>query len=229
MLLIEDAAESLGAKVHGKKVGSIADSAIFSFCGNKVITTGEGGAIITSSKEIYEKVKLIRSHGRTDSEAYFDNPSNNTYDALGYNWRISSITAALGISQLQKLDKIINMRQENAKYLTSHLSKYSQIETPKPPEGYEHIYQMYTIKLKDKKIRDSIQKHLLDKKIFCKIYFNPIHLSPFYIKKFNTQRGSLPLTEKIAEQILTIPLYPNMELEEKQYLVDSISEFLEKY
>ena len=141
LLLIEDAAESLGSRVDGKKVGSFSDSAMFSFCGNKVLTTGEGGAIITESKDIYERVKLIRSHGRLDKISYFNNPNESQYLDLGYNWRMSSITAALGISQLKKLDKIIKMRQENARYLSSRLSKHAQINIPKPPKkiGRAHV------------------------------------------------------------------------------------------
>ena len=118
LILIEDAAESLGSSVKGKKTGSIADSSIFSFCGNKVLTTGEGGAVVTNSKEVYEKIKLIRSHGRLDKKSYFENPSMANYLQLGYNWRMSSMTAALGISQLHKLDKIIKMRQNNAVYIS---------------------------------------------------------------------------------------------------------------
>ena len=105
VLVIEDSAEALGSTIDGKKVGSFSDSSIFSFCGNKVLTTGEGGAVVTNDKKIYEKIKLIRSHGRMDSKRYFDNVEQSQYLELGYNWRMSSITAALGISQIQKLDK----------------------------------------------------------------------------------------------------------------------------
>lgn len=227
LLLIEDAAESLGSSIMGKKVGSIADSSIFSFCGNKVLTTGEGGAVVTNSKEIYEKVKLIRSHGRIDKFAYFDNHIEPQYTQLGFNWRMSSITAALGISQLNKLDKIIRMRQENAKFLSSKLSKHPQIRVPSPPTGYEHIYQMYTIRLPDQKTRDDLHEHLTKKQIFSKIYFNPIHLTSFYQDKFKTSSNDLATTEKIYKEILTIPIYPNMTSEEKEYLVQSVSEFFE--
>jgi dTDP-4-amino-4,6-dideoxygalactose transaminase len=225
--LIEDAAEGLGSTIKNKKVGSISDVAIFSFCGNKVITTGEGGAIVTNSKKIYEKVKLIRSHGRLDKTNYFDDPLEGDYVGLGYNWRMSSITAALGLSQLSKLDKIIKMRQENAKYISSQLSKISQIVTPSPPEGYEHIYQMYTIRLPNRNIRDNLREFLVKKKIFSKVYFQPIHLTDFYMKKFGTKPNSLPITEMISEQVLTLPLYPNMTAEEKEYLTSSIKEFFE--
>lgn len=225
--LIEDAAESLGSSANNKKVGSISDLAIFSFCGNKVLTTGEGGAVVTNSKEIYEKLKLIRSHGRMDPVNYFDNTSASNYVGLGYNWRMSSITAALGISQLNKLDKLVKMRQDNANYLSKQLSKHEQITLQIPPPGYEHIYQMYTIRLEDKKTRDNLHEHLVKKRIFSKVYFDPIHLTTFYREKFGTKEGMLPITEKISQQILTIPLYPNMTKEEKNYLIDSIAEFFE--
>jgi len=227
LFLIEDAAEALGASVNGKKVGTLSNSAMFSFCGNKVFTTGEGGAIITDSKEIYEKLKLIRSHGRVDKGSYFDDSSASQYLALGFNWRMSTITAVLGISQLGKLDKIIKMRQNNAKLISSSLSKIPQIKTPSAPEGYEHIYQMYTIRLPNQIIRDKLQKFLKEKKIFSKVYFNPIHLTDYYKEKFSTKKGMLPVTEKISEQVLSLPIYPNMTSEEKMYLTDSISEFFE--
>ena len=227
LFLIEDAAEALGASVNGKKVGTLSNSAMFSFCGNKVFTTGEGGAVITDSKEIYEKLKLIRSHGRVDKGSYFDDSSASQYLALGFNWRMSTITAVLGISQLGKLDKIIKMRQNNAKLISSSLSKIPQIKTPSAPEGYEHIYQMYTIRLPNQIIRDKLQKFLKEKKIFSKVYFNPIHLTDYYKEKFSTKKGMLPVTEKISEQVLSLPIYPNMTSEEKMYLTDSISEFFE--
>jgi len=192
------------------------------------LTTGEGGAVVTNSKEIYEKIKVIRSHGRMDNVNYFEDPDTPDYLQLGYNWRMSSMTAALGISQLQKLDKIIKMRQENALYLSSKLSKHSEIITPKHIPGYENIYQMYSILLPNKKIRDLLHDFLTEKRIVSKIYFNPIHLTLFYKRQSQISKENLPITEKISSQILTLPIYPNMLLEEKQYLIETIDEFFEK-
>jgi len=225
--LIEDAAEGLGAKVNGKKVGSVSDSAIFSFCGNKVLTTGEGGAVVTNSKEIYEKIKLLRSHGRIENSNYFNNPDISNYIQLGYNWRMSTITATLGLSQIQKLDKIIKMRQENAHYISDRIKKIEEIEVPNPPKNYDHIYQMYSIKLKEKSLRDNLQKFLTEKRIFSKVYFLPIHQTEYYRKKLGYQE-SLPVTNDISERILTLPMYPNMANEEKSYLINSILEFFEQ-
>jgi perosamine synthetase len=227
LVLIEDSAEALGASINGKKVGSTADLSIFSFCGNKVLTTGEGGAIVTNDKTVFEKIKLIRSHGRMDTMRYFDNTEQSQYLELGYNWRMSSITAALGLSQISKLDKLIKMRQENAEYISKALSKFPEITTPSSKNGSEHIYQMYTIRLSNKDVRDKLHDFLTKKLIFSKVYFNPIHLTDFYRNKFGTKVNSLLVTELISQQILTIPLYPNMNLEEKKYLIDSISEFFD--
>ena len=224
LFVIEDAAESIGSKINNKQVGSQSDTSIFSFCGNKVLTTGEGGAIATNDKKIFEKIKLIRSHGRLDQINYFENTSNSEYVGTGYNWRMSTITAVLGLSQLRKLEKLIMRRRNNAEYISSRLSKFSEIITPKEPPGYEHTYQMYTIRLPNKQIRDKFHDYLIKKRIFSKVYFEPIHKMEFYKTKSSQK---LPITEKISEQVLTLPMYPNMENEEKKYLIDSISEFFE--
>lgn len=210
-----------------KRLGLLQIAPCLVFCGNKVLTTGEGGAIVTNSKEIYEKIKLIRSHGRLDKTSYFDNPSESQYVQLGYNWRMSTLTASLGISQIHKLDKIIKMRQENARYISSRISKHSEITIPNLPSGYDHIYQLYTIRLVNEKIRDKLHDYLSQKRIFSKIYFNPIHKTQFYAEHFPTENNSLVMTEKISNQVLTIPVYPNMTDEEKDYLICSIDEFFE--
>jgi perosamine synthetase len=137
---------------------------------------------------------------------------------------MSTITAVLGLSQLGKLEQLIKKRRDNAEYISSRLSKFSQIITPNEPSGYEHIFQMYTIRLPNKQIRDSLHDFLIKKRIFSKVYFEPIHQMSLYRKK-NSE--ILPITEKISEQVLTLPMYPNMEKDEKDYLIDSISEFFE--
>ena len=228
LIVIEDSAESLGTTVNNNKIGSISDTSIFSFCGNKVLTTGEGGAIATNSKEVYEKIKLIRSHGRLDNINYFNNPEESKYFGIGYNWRMSTITAVLGLSQLSKLDKIIKMRQDNAQFISSKLEKFNEIRTPKTLDNTNHIFQMYTIRLKNKEIRDKLHKYLTTKKIFSKVYFSPIHKTEFYKEKYPNIDNELSVTNLISSQVLTLPLYPNMTNEEKNLLVNSISEFFEE-
>ena len=121
------------------------------------------------------------------------------------------------------------MRQENAKYISSRILKFPQIMIPNVPDGYEHTYQMYTIQLKNRKIRDQLHKFLIEKRIFSKVYFVPIHLTSFYQKKFKIDSNDLPITNKISDQVLTLPMYPNMTKEEKDFLIESIAEFFENY
>ena len=227
LVLIEDAAEGLGSSINCSSVGSVSDCAIFSFTGNKVMTTGEGGAVVTNSKEICEKIKLIRSHGRIDSVNYFQNPELSTYVNVGYNWRIPTMSAALGLSQLSKLPKIIKMRKDNAQYLSSHLSKHKEIQIPSPKSKSDHIYQMYSILLETKILRDGLHSFLTSNGIFSKIYFSPIHLTKFYMDKFKTHQGMLPVTENLSERILTLPMFPSMTNEEKKLIVDTIDRFFE--
>ena len=229
LILIEDAAESLGTKVGKKMVGTFGDSAMFSFCGPKVITTGEGGVIVTNNKEVYEKMKMVRSHGRLETENYFTTSDYMDYVELGYNFRMSSITAALGISQLGKIDKVIKMRRENASYLTNKLSGMKEITTPNARKGGFVSYQMYTIKLRDgKKTRDMLKDYLNKAGISAKVYFEPIHLSKFYRDKFGFKKGDLFVTENISGEVLTLPMYPSLTKKEMDYIVKNIKTFFNK-
>jgi perosamine synthetase len=224
LILIEDAAEAFGAKFKNKKVGSFGDSSIFSFCANKIITTGEGGCIVTNSKEVYEKLKLIRSHGRLETKNYFSTTDQMDYVSLGYNFRMSNITAALGIAQIKRVDKIIEMRRNIANYMNKKLSKIEAIVTPNPPKDYFHIYQMYTVRISSgRKRRDNLITYLAKEGIMTKVYFYPVHLTSFY--KRLGYKCELPITEKIAEQVVTLPLYPPLKKEEMNYIIEKINSF----
>ncbi|RLE41819.1 DegT/DnrJ/EryC1/StrS family aminotransferase [Candidatus Woesearchaeota archaeon] len=226
--LIEDAAEALGAEFKGRKVGSFGDCAIVSFCGNKVITTGEGGAVVTDSREIYERLKLIRSHGRIEYGGYFEAGARVDYVELGYNWRMSSITAALGLSQLRKLDKAIELRRKKAVKLTSGLANIKGVLTPKEMVDCRSIYQMYTIRVKGG-LRDPLKRFLEGKGITVKVYFEPVHLTTLYRKLFSFKEGLLPITEAVSKEVLTLPIYPSMTDDEISYIITCIKEFMEEH
>jgi perosamine synthetase len=229
LLLIEDAAESLGAMINRKKVGTFGDCTILSFCAPKVVTTGEGGMIITDSRDIYERVKLICNHGRLETADYFSSTEQMDYVTLGYNFRMSTMTAALGIAQMEKIDEIIRMRRENADYMSEKLSEVEAVKTPKVPDMFFHVYQLYTISLKgNSKLRDALMQYLLKKGIMTKVYFFPVHLTQFYRQKFGYREGYLPVTEKIASEVLTLPMYPTLTKEEINYIAQSIEDFFEK-
>lgn len=225
LLLIEDAAQSLGAKIKDKKVGTFSDAAMFSLCQDKMITTGDGGVIVTDSKDCYEKSKLIRSHGRAESSDYFSSSDLMDYVSLGYNFRMPTMIAALGISQLKKIDKTIKLRRKNAELYTSKLSGIDEITLPSCPKDFFHVYQKYTIQT-DEKNREKLKDHLSKKGIFSKAYFGlPVHLTKFYRDKFGYKNGDLPRTEKMSERVLTLPMFPALENKDLEYVTSSIKDY----
>lgn len=222
LLLIEDAAEALGARIGSTHVGTFGDSSILSFCQNKVITTGEGGAVITSSREVYEKVKLLRSHGRLETQDYFTSTAHPDYVRLGYNLRMSTLTAALGLSQMRKVEDIVAMRREKAAYYTRALSQVEGVTLMTPPSNCFHVYQMFMVLVEK---RDAFMVHLADRGIMTKVYFDPVHLTSFYRDTLHYTEH-LPVTERISRQVVSLPLYPALQENEMEYIVREITAFM---
>ncbi|OGI67971.1 aminotransferase DegT [Candidatus Nomurabacteria bacterium RIFCSPHIGHO2_01_FULL_42_15] len=225
LLLIEDAAESLGATIKGKKVGSFGCAGMISLCGPKVISTGEGGAIVTDSRDIYEQLRLLRSHGRADTKDYFKTTEYLDYIQLGYNFRLSNILAALGRTQLKKIEKLITARRKNSAYLSQQLKNIHEISVPTEPKNNRHIFQMYIVRVGGgKNKRDALQKHLNEKGIMAKVYFPPVHLSQFYKSK-GFKKGHLPETEAISNEVLTLPMFPTLTKHEMDFMAKEIKAF----
>lgn len=224
LILIEDAAEAMGAYVGKNKIGTIGDAAILSFCQNKIITTGEGGAVVTDSDEIYQKLLLIRSHGRLEDGNYFDPESLFDYIDLGYNFRMSNLTAALGLSQIEKIEKNIAKRVENSNYLTKLLEEKTKIKTIKTPENYKNVYQLYSCIAED---RDELLNYLNKNNISAKVYFDPVHESKYYKDKLNYD-VHLPISEAISKKIITLPMFPELKKEEIEYIAETIANFYNK-
>jgi perosamine synthetase len=223
IIMIEDAAESFGAATAGEKVGTFGDAAMLSFCQNKIITTGEGGAIVTNSKECYERLRLICSHGRLEQSNYFGSSGPSDYVRLGYNFRMSDITAALGISQLRKVDTVIEMRRKNADYLSCGLSGLQDLEVLRYPEELFHVYQLFTVWIHEGKVvRDAMIKRLAEDGIISKVYFPPVHLTTYYRDMFGLKEGELPITESVADHVLTLPIYPSMQTCEMDYVIATV-------
>ena len=221
LILIEDAAEAFGARVGDRKVGTFGDSAILSFCQNKIITTGEGGAVVTNNRDLYEKMKLIRSHGRPDTIDYFSTTDVLDYVSLGYNFRISTMTAALGISQLNKIDQIISQRRSDADYYRTGLSSISNLLVPNEEEGTYPVYQLFSIRVNK---RDDLMKYLGNKGIMTKIYFPPVHKTHYYqnVLKYTC---SLPVTDAVSKEIVSLPFYPGISRQEIDTVIGEIKTF----
>ena len=227
--MIEDACEALGSRADERNAGTYGDASVLSFCANKVISTGEGGMVLTDDLKTYERLSLVKSHGRLDKTPYFTTTNPPDYVGLGYNWRISSMTAALGLAQLAKLDKAVDGRRRVAGWITRGLAKVREVTPPLEPSGYKHTYQMYTLRVKSgAKERDGLRDHLKKEGVFSKVYFDPIHKSRFYKGRPEAKRARLPVTDRVSGQVLTVPVFPTMAREEADYLAGSIAEYFER-
>ena len=227
LILIEDAAESFGAKAHDTFAGTFGNAGLFSFCQNKIITTGEGGAICTNNEKIDKKLRLIRSHGRVEQAGknYFSDINEMDYIEIGYNFRISTINAALGIAQLEKIDKIIDLRRKVGKHYDEILKYVPEVQVIQELEGNRTVYQLYSVFLKYPKNRNELQNFLLKNGIFTKIYFHPIHLKSYYRKKFGYREGDFPITENISNKTLSLPISLHFNNEDQDYIVNRLKEF----
>lgn len=229
LILIEDAAESFGAKLDGRPVGTFGHSAIFSFCHNKVFTTGEGGCVVTDDKALYDELRLIRSYGRVVNGDYFTNPENLDYEEVGHNYRMSTIIAALGLSQVNKVDKTTEMRRKSAEYFNRNLKNIDSIVVPTPPDDrYHAVYQMYTIRVLDgEDTRDDLMKFLKDQGITTRIYFDPVHEYTVF-KEYLEYDIELDMTKELSKQVVSLPLYPHLSKEELDHIVNKIKEFFKR-
>ena len=230
LLMIEDACEALGSTANGRKAGSYGVVSVLSFAPNKLISTGEGGMVLTDDRRVYEKLSLVKSHGRLDREPYFSTPRPPEYVGLGYNWRMPSMAAALGISQIRRLGKAITLRRRVASSISTGLARVNAVETPSEPKGFRHTYQMYTIRVRGgRSVRDRLRDFLGVKGIVSKVYFDPIHRIRFYRGITGSRAPHLPVTDSVSNEVLSLPIYPTMKKEEVAYLVRCVRELFSEH
>lgn len=235
IFIIEDASHAIGAKFeNGKPVGSccFSDMAIFSFHPVKTIATGEGGAITTNDKTLYERLILLRNHGITkDSSAFkccHSEPPGPWYyemQELGYNYRITDIQAALGISQLKKIDQFVQRRRKIIEIYNQAFSNNQWLITPYEREGVCSAFHLYVIKIDFKQIdktRTRVMQELKVKGIGTQVHYIPVHLQPYYRENWGFKPGDYPKAEQYYEQCLSIPLFPKMKEDDVLRVIDAI-------
>ena len=223
--IVEDAACALGARINGKHAGTFGEIGCFSFHPRKSITTAEGGMLVTNNEEFEKSARVLRAHGmsvsdreRHESKSFV----NETYDVLGYNYRMSDIHAAIGLAQFRKLNFILEKRTALATRYTQYLSDVTYVIPPAFPEGYTHTFQSYVIRLSEDCpfSREEIMTKLFEKGISARIGIKACHLEPLY----RNQKAHLPNTELLAKNIITLPLYTSMTQNEQDFIINSIHE-----
>ncbi len=233
--IIEDASHSLGATYFSKKVGSSrwSDITVFSLHPVKIITTGEGGLCVTNNKKLFEKMLLFKNNGITNKNKKFIYKSLGPWyyeqHELGYNFRISEIQAALGISQLNKLKKFVKKRNLIAAIYNKNFETLP-IETQKVSERFVSTYHLFIIKLKKNKTHLHLKlfNYLRRNKIFVNLHYLPVHLHP-YFKKMGFKNKSFPEAENYSESAISIPIYPNLSQKDQSRVIFLINRFFKLY
>lgn len=219
--LIEDAAEAFGADADGRPLGTIGDSAAFSFCQNKVLPTGEGGAVVTDDDDLARRLEAYRSHGRV-SEDYFESAGSGEYAGLGTNARMSDLVASVGCAQLESVEAYIADRRRVADRLSSGLESIAGVEPHTAAGRGRHVYQLYTVTLGRDVDRRRVIEALEDRGIASKVYWDPpVHLTRAY-RSYGYESGSLPATEDVASRVLSLPIHPDLRPEEIRRIVDGV-------
>lgn len=227
LLILEDSACALGSVYKGRKIGTLADITCLSFHPRKTITTGEGGMILTQNEEWANQAKILRHHGMSMSD-HARHTANKViheeYVAVGFNFRMSDIQATVGVAQMKKFTKLLDLRKKIAKRYDDAFKNSDLLITPFVPEGFEHNYQSYIVRLKrnNKITRDEIMQKLLDNGISTRRGIMSIHLEKPYIKLFG--KLDLPNSEEMTNWGITLPLYPQMTQEEQNYVILKVKE-----
>jgi perosamine synthetase len=223
--IIEDAAEAHGAEYNGKKAGSLSDVACFSFYGNKIITTGEGGMVITNNNNIADRARLLRNHA-------FSVPRFTHYE-LGYNYRMTNVQAAIGCAQLEQIETFVNARRKNARIYNTALAQISGITIPPEASWAKNVYWMYGILINEEQFGMSMQQlraKLKEKGIDTRTFFVGMHNQPVYTKddpRYPDVTGDYPVADRLEKTGLYLPSSSHLTNEQATFITQTIKELHE--
>lgn len=232
--IIEDACHAPGAwftNSRGEQVRCgdcrYSDATVFSFHPVKHITTGEGGMLVTNRKDVYQSAALCRTHGITHDPAEMEKCDGRWYyemKELGYNYRMTDIQAALGISQLKRAKEGVERRRQLVKQYNEAFADLSQVETPFEAADVHHAYHLYIIQAQRRK---ELYDYLRTQGIYAQVLYYPLHLMPYY-KQFGSKRGDCPVAEAYYDRCLALPMFPTLTDEQQEYIINKVKEFYQK-
>ena len=211
-VLVEDAAQAHGAEYKGRKVGGLGDVGCFSFYATKNMTTGEGGMITTNSNELARRARLLRDHGQSGKYHHI---------ILGYNYRMTETTAALGLVQLRKLDRFNKKRQENAATLTEGIKKIPGLTPPYVKNDVTHVFHQYVLRVEENYLmdRNKLAEHLRENGVEVAVHYpTPIYKQPVY-NKLGYGKISCPVAEEACKRVLSLPVHPSVTKEDGKHIL----------
>jgi len=220
LAVLEDAACAIGTTYHGRYCGSMGTLGAFSFHPRKVITTGEGGMITTDDETLAERIRLLRSHGGVRSGYWYE------YEAAGFNYRLSDILGAMGVAQMEKLPRLIERKRLLAAGLKQRLAGIAGLSLPVEPAWGGHIYQSFVVMVDEGIDRDRMVADLRALDIETTLGTYALHDQPFFQRTYGYSSGQLPHSHAAFRRSLTLPLYPQMEEHDLDFLVEGIKKVL---
>jgi len=225
--VVSDSCHALGAEYKDKKVGSFSDLTVFSFHPVKHITTGEGGMIVTNSQEYADRLKMFRNHGIDSDFKQRERIGSWFYEmkTLGYNYRLTDLQCALGISQLNKLESFLSKRREIAKIYDKAFFNTRYVAPISNRANTLNAYHLYVVKFEFDQLgmeRKTLFRKLREKGIGVNVHYIPIHLHPFYKNKYNINNGLCPNCERAYKQILSLPIHPLLHKNDLTYIIDTV-------
>jgi dTDP-4-amino-4,6-dideoxygalactose transaminase len=230
--IIEDAAHAIGSKYKEKNIGTIGDFTAFSFYATKNLATGEGGMITTKKIEYENRLKILRLHGISkDAWKRYTQEGTWKYDIVeqGYKYNITDIQSSLGIHQLAKIDRFNEVREKYARIYDSYFKNNQYIQLQEIKNYVKHSRHLYVIRIDFEKLninRDQFIIELNKKNIGTSVHFIPLHLHTLYQKRFGYKKGDFPVTEKVYENIISLPLYPAMTKSQIRYVSNTVNNLI---
>lgn len=228
LIVIEDGAHALGAEYKGRKIGVLSDMTTFSFHPVKPITTGEGGMVMTNDKNLYQRLCMFRSHGITRDKELLENHEGAWYyeqQLLGYNYRITDIQCALGMSQLNKLERFLTRRRELAQRYNEAFADYKDIITPYQAEGVNSGWHLYIVQINGYDRREVFER-LQEKGIGVNVHYIPVYMHPYY-QEHGYGEVHCKNAERVYEHMLSLPLYPLLSNEEQDAVISDVKFIVE--
>ena len=214
--VIDDSCEALGAEYKGRKIGQFGDAAAFAFYPNKQMTTGEGGILVTDDDDVARLCRSMRNQGRSEMGAWLE------HVRLGYNYRMTEMSAALGVSQFRRIESFLEKRAQVAQMYTERLQ---DLDWVRPPVVKPHVrisWFVYVVTLAEGLGRDPIMEFMAEQGIPTRGYFAPIHTQPYIRERFGDLSGTLPVTESIAQRTIALPFYNNLTEKEIKAVVTAL-------
>ncbi|MBI5558929.1 MAG: UDP-4-amino-4,6-dideoxy-N-acetyl-beta-L-altrosamine transaminase [Deltaproteobacteria bacterium] len=226
LFLVADGCHALGAEYRGRKVGSLADLTVFSFHPVKHITTGEGGMIVTDKSDLAERLCRFRNHGISSDHRQRENQGTWFYEMvdLGFNYRLSDIQCALGISQLKKLPEWLARRRGLARLYDAALADVREVAPLTHNGDNQHAYHLYVVRLAEQTDREQVFREMRRKNIGVNVHYLPVHLHAYYRNRYKTAPGLCPVAEKTYERILSLPMHAGLCDEDVRRVVSALGE-----